>query len=47
MFPSFFSEVLFSCIAYFESLFLGDNSFENIRMEILTQADNNFLLIKR
>ena len=47
MFPGFFSEVLFSCIVYFESLFLGDHRFENIRMEILVQTDNNFLLIKR
>jgi len=47
MFPSFLSEALFSCIVYFESLFLDDHKFENTRLEFLKQTDNNFLLIKR
>jgi len=47
MFPSYLSKYLFSCIVYFESLFLDDRKFENIRVEFLKQTDNNFLLIKR
>jgi hypothetical protein len=47
MLASFLSDTLFSCIVYFESLFLYHHRFENIRMEILMQTDNNFLLIKR
>jgi hypothetical protein len=47
MFPNCLSKYLFSCIVYFESLFLDDRKFENIRVEFLKQADNIFLLIKR
>ena len=45
MFPGFLSKTLFDCIIYFESLFLEKS--ENIRLELVRQADNNFLLIKR
>ena len=45
MFLVFFSKLFFDCIIYFESLFLEKS--ENIRLELLKQADNNFLLIKR
>lgn len=45
MSQGFLSKLFFDCIIYFESLFLEKS--ENIRLELLKQADNNFLLIKR
>jgi len=47
MFTNCLSKYLFSCIVYFESLFLDDREFENIRVEFLKQRENNFHLIKR
>jgi hypothetical protein len=43
MFTNCLSKYLFSCIVYFESLFLDDHKFENIRVEFLKQPITIFI----